>query len=226
MKKPLLIINAGPTFEEISAEHGEFHKWVSDRLGTDNFIVADVEKGEKLPGFSEVSGAVMTGSHCMVTEKLPWSEYAAEWIKDAVGEGLPFFGICYGHQLLAYALGGRAGYHPEGMEIGTVEISLAPEASADDVFKDMPKYFSAHVIHSQSVLSLPEGAVRLASNSHDPNHAFRVKNAWGVQFHPEFSAEAMRGYLARYPDRGGECSSDTEDAESLLRKFTEFCKRG
>lgn len=227
--KKILIINAGPTFDEISEVNGQFHKMVSDRLGTDQFFVVDVHKGEKLPDPSEIAGAIMTGSHDMVTDRLEWSETTAAWIKKAVEGGLPFLGICYGHQLLADAMGGEAGYHKDGMEIGTVEVSLMPEAVCDELLCDLPAEFKAHAVHSQTALKLPEGAVRLAYNSHDPHHAFRIKNAWGVQFHPEFSAGIIEGYI-RKSDKCDESLlaevKNTPEAESVLRRFARICLKG
>jgi len=86
------------------------------------------------------------------------------------------------------------------------------------------------VVHRQSALRLPAGAVRLASNAHEPVQAFRVgANAWGVQFHPEFDAEAMRGYIDLLADdlksggadpaalRGG--VGRTDAAAGLLGRF-------
>ena len=52
--------------------------------------------------------------------------------------GLPLFGICYGHQLLAHALGGEVGDNPVGREMGTVGIDLHPEAAHDPLFDGLP----------------------------------------------------------------------------------------
>ena len=60
----------------------------------------------------------------MVSEREPWSERAAEWLREVAQRGIPLLGICYGHQLLAHALGGRVGANPQGREIGTVEVGL------------------------------------------------------------------------------------------------------
>ncbi len=57
------------------------------------------------------------------------------------------------------------------------------------------------MVHRQSALRLPEGAVPLAGNAFEPTQAFRVgENAWGLQFHPEFDAEIMRGYVDHLAD--------------------------
>ncbi|NIQ10109.1 MAG: glutamine amidotransferase, partial [Gammaproteobacteria bacterium] len=74
-------------------------------------------------------------------------------------------------------------------EVGTVEVRLRPEAQDDRLFQTLPARFPVHATHSQSVLALPPGAVHLAENDFDPHHAMRIGScAWGVQFHPEYSA--------------------------------------
>lgn len=228
--KKIIVIKAGGTFPHIIEKHGGFDQWVINGMDIDESLVevVDVENGEELPELSEVLGAVMTGSHSMVTEKLPWSEKTAVWIRKAVDADLPFLGICYGHQLLAYALGGDAGYHPDGIEIGTVQVSLSENADNDPLFKEMPANFKAHVVHYQSALKLPEGAVVLASNSHEKYHAFRYKNAWGVQFHPEFNAEVMKEYVTEQAEKLSDADkkmcnvTETPEAESILKMFADY----
>ena len=71
------------------------------------------------------------------------------------------------------------------------------EAAQDDpLFAGLPDRFRAQATHLQSVLRPPQGAQVLARNPHDACHAFRWgESAWGLQFHPEFSAGHMRGYI-------------------------------
>jgi GMP synthase (glutamine-hydrolysing) len=148
-------------------------------------------------GAIAAAGVVLTGSHAMVTDREPWSEATARWLARLVAaDAAPVLGICYGHQLLAHALGGEAGWHPRGDELGNAAIRLRPEADDDALFAGFPRVFSAAVSHSQTVPRLPPGAVLLAENDFEPHHAFRVgARAWGVQFHPEFSADISRLYL-------------------------------
>ncbi|WP_426389074.1 glutamine amidotransferase [Variovorax sp. R-27] len=195
---PLVIVKLGDTFEALRAQRGDFEHWIADGLDTHALplLVVDPRRGDALPDPAEVSGAVVTGSHAMVSHREPWSETTAAWLAQLVARDTPVLGICYGHQLLAHALGGEAGDHPQGAEVGTVTVTLDDAAATDQLLRGLPAQFPAHVVHWQSALRLPEGAVRLAGNDHEPVHAFRAgAHAWGVQFHPEFDAGVMRGYI-------------------------------
>lgn len=196
--KRLYILKVGTTFPGIAKMLGDFDVWTLAALGDVNVetCVLDVEHGVPLPEISECAGIVITGSHSMVTDEHPWSAELERWIPSLLKAGIPFFGICYGHQLLARAAGGRVGFHPLGNEIGTVQVQLLADCAKDALFRSFPQIFMAHVTHSQSVLCLPPNATRLAFNTYEPNHAFRIGEcAWGVQFHPEYNADIMRSYI-------------------------------
>lgn len=198
LPRPLAIIKVGETFDALRAQRGDFEHWIAAGLGDTRLpvVVLDPRHGDHLPAPDQISGAIVTGSHAMVSDRAPWSEATGAWLAQLVAHGTPVLGICFGHQLLADALGGEAGDHPGGMEVGTVEVELRPEAAADALMHDLPAHFEAHVVHRQSALRLPDGAVRLAGNAFEPTQAFRIgSNAWGLQFHPEFDAEVMRGYV-------------------------------
>ncbi|MEP6633415.1 MAG: glutamine amidotransferase, partial [Luteimonas sp.] len=178
---------------------------------------------------------IVTGSGAMVTERRDWSERSAAWLRDAAHAGVPLFGICYGHQLLAHALGGEVADHPAGREMGTVALTLQPAAADDPLFARLPSAFAAQATHVQSVLRPPEGATVLASSEHDSCHAFRWGDrVWGVQFHPEFSAEHMRGYVHARRDallREGQCPTRLSrqvaaapHARRVLRRFVQHAR--
>ncbi|QGY39861.1 glutamine amidotransferase [Pseudodesulfovibrio cashew] len=235
--KPFLIIRTGGTFPDVASKLGDFENWVARAMGLEHgqWITVNVQGGEALPSPGEFAGCAVTGSHDMVTdEALPWIETTAAWLRDAVRDGLPVFGICFGHQLLARALGGEAGFHPSGPEIGTMDIRCSPEATDDPLFTDLPGTFPGHTTHYQCALRLPPGSTLLAASDHEPHQAFRTgKHAWGVQFHPEFGAEAMRTYITRQADaieeRGGQTTTllsevkETPESTSLMRRFVQYC---
>ncbi|MCG8589961.1 MAG: glutamine amidotransferase [Proteobacteria bacterium] len=213
--KPLCLVKTGSTVPGVRARRGDFEDWIqaaSAARGVEWQLV-DVQQDAPLPSPEAVSGVVVTGSSAMVSHREPWSERAARWLGSAARADIPILAICYGHQLLAHGLGGEVGPNPRGREIGTVEVSLRPEALRDPLFEGLPQRLPANASHVESVLRLPPGAVRLAENPADPHHAFRVgRHAWGVQFHPEFDADVMRGYLE---ERRQVLASEGLDAEAL-----------
>ncbi|OUM02870.1 glutamine amidotransferase [Variovorax sp. JS1663] len=235
--RPLAIIKAGETFNALRETRGDFEHWVSEGLGPIGLpiVVLDPRRGDTLPPPQQISGAIVTGSHAMVSHREAWSEATGAWLAQLVAHGTPLLGICFGHQLLAHALGGEAGDHPGGPEIGTVGVELTAEAVDDPLLKALPAHFQAQVVHWQSALRLPPGAVRLAGNAFEPHQAFRVgPRAWGLQFHPEFDDEVMRDYIDRTAGelrtRGldpaalrGRVAATTA-AASLLRRFAEIAE--
>ncbi len=197
--KKLIIIKAGSTFPIIQQVSGDFDDWVINGTGLSDIAISVVNVAENavLPPTDNVLGVIITGSHAMVTDRELWMQALEVWLREVFECNIPLLGICFGHQILAVAMGGYSDYHPNGREIGTVSIRLTPEGKQDRLLGFLPDEFLAHATHVQTVIRLPANAVRLAENSFEINHAFRLgDNAWGVQFHPEFTADIMRTYVA------------------------------
>ena len=218
--------------------HRGFPHWirVAAGLASDDAVVINVEQGEPLPERAGFAGTIVTGSAAMVTDRHDWSERSAQWLREAADAGMPLLGICYGHQLLAHALGGEVGDNPAGREMGTIALELEAAAAADVLFAGLPSSFPAQATHLQSVLRLPGGAVPLARSAHDACHAFRWGDAaWGVQFHPEFSTTHMRGYIdarhdallreGRDPGRLAADVAAAPQARQVLRRFVRHARK-
>lgn len=234
---PFLILQTGTPTASMR-RHGSFAHWIRVAAGLepDEAVVVHVEAGEPLPTREGFAGTLITGSAAMVTERLDWSERSAQWLNEAAHAGMPLLGICYGHQLLAHALGGEVGYNPQGREMGTVCLEKQEGAHGDPLFGTLPARFPAHATHLQSVLTPPPGAAVLAANTHDACHAFRWGNhVWGMQFHPEFSTTYMRGYIHAKHDAlaqegrnarqlAAEVSAAPQ-ARKILRRFIQHARR-
>eukprot|EP00831_Metopus_contortus_P002637 TRINITY_DN10970_c0_g3_i1.p2 TRINITY_DN10970_c0_g3~~TRINITY_DN10970_c0_g3_i1.p2 ORF type:complete len:239 (+),score=50.51 TRINITY_DN10970_c0_g3_i1:137-853(+) len=234
--KKILIIKTGGTFADFAAAQGDFEHWTVNGMGIapDQWECVNVQTGEHLPDPAGYAGCVLTGSHDMVTDRSPWMMETEAWIRRSVDAGLPMLGICFGHQIMADALGGEAGFHPEGLEMGTVDIYLTEEGSKDALLGPLSSPFKANMAHSQTVLKLPENAVLLAKGTHEPHQCFRVgKHAWGIQFHPEFNTDVIRMYEKEQRKRasaaGGDTDSfsivaeDTPEVTSILKRFAAYC---
>lgn len=210
----IAIIEAGRTFPELALRLGDFSDWMASGLGADHYPL------QVIPAFSDVllplpktlQGVMISGAHAMVTDGGPWMNHLATWLAAVVAASVPVLGICFGHQILAQALGGVVDYHPRGREVGTVDVRLHAAVADDPLFGGMPETFSAHVFHAQSVVQLPPGATVLAGNDFEPHQAVAyAERAWGVQFHPEFDARIMRAYIAE------EANTLREDGFDLAR---------
>ncbi|HWG65833.1 MAG TPA: glutamine amidotransferase [Rhodanobacteraceae bacterium] len=226
---PLLLIQTGEAPDALVARFGGFADWfrVAMRIDSMQMRVVRVDAGERLPDPHDVPGAVITGSAAMVTERAAWSEYTAGWIRDAMDAETPLFGVCYGHQLMAHALGGTVGWLPAGREIGTESIQRLAETTGS---QELPLSFPAQTTHRQSVLEPPRGAEVLARSQRDPHQLLRyAPNALSSQFHPEFTPGFMRAYIeARAktlreegfdPDALLAGVRETEAARLLLERF-------
>ena len=234
--KPIALIKTGGTIPEIKRQYGDFEDWFIAGLGGVGIEQVDVFENQPLPAIENLAGVVITGSAAMVSHKEDWSEKTAEWLKQAVYADLPVLGVCYGHQLLTHALGGVVGPNPNGRQIGTVEARMLETAAADPLLGYLPSVYPVQTSHSESVLKLPPGATRLATSPLDDNFAIRFADkAWGVQYHPEFSAPVMSKYIIRRSEAIREEGlnpeallagvRDTKEALSVLRSFTNLVGR-
>jgi GMP synthase (glutamine-hydrolysing) len=218
--RPIVILKTGDTLPAIAEARGDFDAWITPGLGwpEEDVLVVEAHRGEPLPGASEIAGVIVTGSPAMVSDHEAWSVRAGEWLAELVGLDTPILGICYGHQLLAEALGGEIGANPRGREIGTVPISLF-DAVDDPLFAGLGERLFAHTTHLESVLRLPNGAHHMGRSEADDHHVFRVGPvAWGVQFHPEFDADIMRRYIDA---RREPITAEGIDVHRLLREVFE-----
>jgi len=217
--KQIALIKTGATIEQIKLAHGDFEVWFAEGMGVSDPLQVDVFEHEALPEAESLAGVVITGSPVMISAKEDWSERTAGWLERTVQKGIPVLGVCYGHQMLAHALGGKAGPNPAGRQIGTVEAELIDTAKDDPLLGYLPSTFAAQTSHSEVVLELPQGAERLATSPLDNNFAIRfAENVWGVQFHPEFSAVVMSEYI-RY--RSNDIREEGLDPQQLQKRITE-----
>ena len=178
-----------PRLALLDASHGADHTPRNFRreLAAD-LVEYDVNDGD-LPVDADVDGVVMTGSRSSVYWDEPWIDDLLDWVARAAERDLPMLGVCYGHQVLAEALGGRV--EPmDDIEIGYRDL----HATGDDpLFAGIESPFVAFETHSDRVVELPPGATLLAENDRGVQ-AFRHGDRWGVQFHPEYdrsSAETI-----------------------------------
>jgi GMP synthase-like glutamine amidotransferase len=155
-----------------------------------------IDAGEALPDWRAFDAIVAMGGPMGANDEdeLPWLAGEKRLIADAVGAGVPYWGVCLGAQLLAASLGARV-YRGERPEIGVYDdVELAPGARRDPVFGGAPSPLTTLQWHGDT-FDLPRGATLLASSRAYPHQAFAYKRAYGVQFHLEVSSELARSWI-------------------------------
>lgn len=132
-------------------------------------------------------GFVVTGSRASVYWDEEWIGRLKTWVGGAIEAGLPGLGVCYGHQLLADALGGSV------EDMGEYEIGYRRvEQDGDNRLLDgIDTDMTVFTTHSDHVVEAPPGATIFAKNDYGI-HGFRKDRIFAVQFHPEYDMETAR----------------------------------
>ncbi len=175
--------------------------------------VFKVSEGELPPPAEEdwpFDGLVISGSQSSVYEDRPWIAQLTAWFRGAQAALVPALGVCWGHQFIAQALGGRV-VAMDAYELGYTSID---RYGSDPIMRQLPESFVAFETHSDRVAELPPGAVPLAGNNTGVQ-AFRVGPAVGVQFHPEYDRQT-----AEMVTRRKESVAD-ERIEAVLADITD-----
>ncbi|WP_123621200.1 type 1 glutamine amidotransferase [Halorubrum sp. CSM-61] len=172
-----------------------------------------------LPDHTEFDGVVVTGSRSSVYWDEAWIPPLVDYVREAAAAGLPVLGVCYGHQVLAEALGGRVAGMDE-FEIGYNEVRRRGD---DELFAGIDEEFTVFTTHGDAVVELPPGATLLAENDHGV-HAFRDGHCWGVQFHPEYDLESARDVTEGKRERLGDARVDAVLAEITPDAYEAACE--
>jgi GMP synthase (glutamine-hydrolysing) len=197
---PICVLVTGETVAPMREKLGDFPRFFERALGdawTDGYAVVDARTEDvSRRDFRPFSGVIVTGSPSSVTERAPWMLATEEALRSLVDGEHPLLGVCFGHQLLASALGGEVRKNPVGRRLGTHAVRRT--RTDDPLFAGLDEEFLVNVSHEDHVAIRPSrGSIaHLCETGHDDFHAFRAgERAWGVQFHPEFDDVIVRGYV-------------------------------
>jgi GMP synthase-like glutamine amidotransferase len=192
------ILETGDVAPELKARHGDYPAMFRALLGAVDpameFATVRVVAGEMPASPAQADAWLVTGSRHGVYDDLPWIEPLKQFLADCIAARVPVVGICFGHQILAEALGGRAAKSDRGWGLGVQDYVLAPDAPR--WMAPVPTSFSVRALHQDQVVELPPSAHVLASSPHcafaalaygDPERP----DAISLQPHPEFGAEFM-----------------------------------
>jgi len=203
MKKKISVISCGPGLENIREEYGHSYQWVQDvcDLSDVHFSQSNVYKGD-FPKIEDGDGWIITGSAKSTYDDIGWIVELEILIKRAYEVQKPILGICFGHQLIAQALGGLVEKNNKGWELGSSNIDINKEGVISPLFTGIPKDDSFYMSHQDIVTKLPKQAVELAVNEKGNQSYCIGEFIYGVQFHPEFPHAVAQEYAKTRYERG------------------------
>jgi len=140
-----------------------------------------------LPADFAFDACVVSGSRASVYWEEPWIADLEQWVRDAVERDVAFLGVCFGHQLLAHALGGTV----EPMDDYEIGYRTVEHDGESQLLEGVDEEFTVFTTHSDSVVELPPGAEQFAENDFGV-HGFRTGDVFAVQFHPEYDTDTAR----------------------------------
>ena len=195
--KQIIILDCGPSLSEVSKLFGYAPEWIMAVLddGVNKFKWVKSYYGETVD-YKEGDAWIITGSPLSVYDENDWMLDLEDNIRKIGEINKPVLGICFGHQLIAKSFGGKVELNPNGWELGAYPIQLSKAGLNSRLFSGFNNDSIVYESHQDSVTSLPDNAVELASNNKG-NQSYRMhESIFAVQFHPEFSWGVIKKYVS------------------------------
>jgi len=189
--KHICVIETGLSRESLREKYGTYPDMVENLLQPcmpdHEFSTASVVQGESLPAPADYDGYIIMGSRHSVYDELPWIKPLQQFIREVTAQRIPLVGICFGHQIMAEALGGKVEAAKEGWILGVQEYSIS---GGNKGIKSIAYH------HDQIVLDPPDIDI-IMKNESCANGAclYRDFPAFSMQPHPEFEKHFTTGLL-------------------------------
>ena len=193
-RKTLGILQAGRAPEELIGQHPDYNEQFVQLLGSDSFnyrtwAVLDDEFPDSM---DEADAWLITGSRHGAYETHSWIAPLEQLIRDIYAKGAPMVGICFGHQIIAQALGGKVEKYAEGWSAGRVDYSLDEATWGSSAAASTPLM----AFHQDQVTDPPAGSITVGSSDFCRHAALIYDNRiLTIQPHPEFDQKFVKGLL-------------------------------
>lgn len=229
----ITVFQTGLVPEVIRGDFKGYGEMIADLIDKDRahftFEVISPLEGDAIPHIDDVEAIAISGSALGVYDQADWMDELRSLIRDAYAKTIPMVGICFGHQLIAEALGAEVKKSDKGWGLGrhTYEIKHRPEFMCD-----APDNLQFSVVHQDQVLELPSEAQLVGGNDFAPYAILNYKNgaAFSIQAHPEFADnytrtlfEVRKGHA--YPVDAAEAAIQTIDDKNSNDLMGEYMKR-
>lgn len=170
------------TGDALTEKYGEtgaqIINWIESYLPEADFSSVHIAGNHAPPKPENIDGIIISGSEKGVYDNTPWMQPLRNNLQLMQSAGIPMFGICFGHQIMADVFGGKAVKADKGFITGTRQ------------FNDRGSNVTAYLAHQDQVIDIPPNAEVIGSAAHCPVAALSYDfPAMSVQFHPEYNRE-------------------------------------
>jgi GMP synthase-like glutamine amidotransferase len=204
----ITVMTAGRPPAPLDSQHGTypvlFRKLLNGEADGFEFDSVSVFEGEELPKAADLEAILITGSPWGVYDKEPWIEPLRQFVREAYEADVPMVGICFGHQIMADALGGDVRKSEKGWGIGRHVYSVT---ARPDFMADAPMTLAIPASHQDQVIEAPAEAEVVLKSDFTPNAGLFYGNGRALSFqpHPEFTPDfASALHDLRHRTRAGE----------------------
>jgi GMP synthase-like glutamine amidotransferase len=185
----ITIIETGLVPSQLRARHGSYPQMFERMIGTDDavaFEVVSIARGEALPNPQSLQAILITGSAAGVYDGLDWIAPLEAFVRAADAQRTPTVGVCFGHQLIAQAMGGVVHKSEKGWGIGRHIYQVTPDNGVIDGAE-----LAIACSHQDQVIEAPAGARTILSSAFTPYAGLLYESGTtlSVQPHPEFDAD-------------------------------------
>ena len=200
MKIGILLV--GRASEDLVDEYGTYAEMLIALINTEEqvfeFKTFNILDDEFPKDHLECDGWIVTGSPHGVYEDHSWIPTVSRLINNVYEANLPIFGVCFGHQLIAQALGGHVEKSEKGWGLGlhTYQVNNKP-----DYMSNLSEEVTLNICHQDQVLRPPQGATVYAKSEFCENAGFYIKDkVLTMQAHPEFLVDFTKALLTARRD--------------------------
>lgn len=228
----LTILETGHVPEPLRPQHGSYPAMFArmfDSVSSDmTYEVVTANANSVLPNPSHLQAIVITGSPAGVYDDLPWIEPLRRFIREAYALGIPMLGICFGHQIMADALGGDVRKSEKGWGLGRHSYRVVHRPA---FMADAPDTLSVACSHQDQVITPPGSAQVILATPFTPHAGLYYENGKALSFqpHPEFEDAYAMALAEMRRERVGTAQTDEALASfgtaSDSRRMAEYIVR-
>lgn len=197
------LLQCDSVMDSLQAKHGDypamFRQLFKDVDDSVELTVFNVIEGEYPKDIHAFDGYITTGSRHGAEDDLPWIKDLISFVQILYKESIKLVGICFGHQVIAKALGGQVVKSDKGWGVG---VSVNEVANQLDWMQPAKPEMKLLVSHQDQVIRLPENSEVLAASDFCPAYMYKVGECFlSVQGHPEFSKSYSNDLMESRRDR-------------------------